>query len=417
MDWIRKKDATKEERARWRVLYALAATTFFLPLNIFLMEACFVLTLLLSAWYVWHYERRSAPVTKLSLPVIGFAVAALLSLAGSPHFIMGLGFYVFTVLQYVLLYHLVRTFIQGREERRFIFSCLLASTLIVALYGLYQYAHMLTLHEADWVDNSAFPLLKRRMYSTLYNPNLLSAFLLMLISAAASLFVCSREMKPRLGCLAFLGLLMLCLVLTYSRGAWLSVCALIFFFGLVWDKRVWLLFLGLPLILFCYHGGVADRLMSIFSHSEADTSVSMRMDMWAAAWQMAKDHPLLGIGWGAFKYVYPVYNELIQEAGIVIFHAHNMYLNILAETGLAGFFFAMWFFFGNLWYAVKYIKRKSVRDFDYALALTMAASVLALTISCISDYDLFSTQISLTFWLLSGLFASLYEEDEKFRAK
>lgn len=66
----------------------------------------------------------------------------------------------------------------------------------------------------------------------------------------------------------------------------------------------------------------------------------MRMDMWEAAIAMFVDHPVLGIGWGAFKHVYPVYNELIQEAGIVIFHAHNMYLNILAETGLAGFFSA-----------------------------------------------------------------------------
>ena len=61
----------------------------------------------------------------------------------------------------------------------------------------------------------------------------------------------------------------------------------------------------------------------------------MRMDMWEAAIAMFVDHPVLGIGWGAFKHVYPVYNELIQEAGIVIFHAHNMYLNILAETGMA----------------------------------------------------------------------------------
>lgn len=413
MEWMIKKGKTKEERARLRVIYGLAATAFFLPLNIFLMEGCFILTLFLSAWYVWHYQRRPLHLTRLSLPVLGFAAASLLSLAGSPHFLMGLGFYVFTVLQYVLLYHLVRSFIRSQAERRFIFFCLLVSALLVALYGLYQYAHMLTLHEADWVDNSAFPLLKRRMYSTLYNPNLLSAFLLMLLSAAASMLVGSRETRERLFYLAFLALLALCLVLTYSRGAWLSVCALIFFFGLVWDKRVWLLFLGLPLVLFCYHGGVADRLLSIFSHNEADTSMAMRLDMWTAAWQMAKDHPLLGIGWGAFKYVYPVYNELVQEAGIVIFHAHNMFLNILAETGLLGFFFAMWFFFGNAWYAFSLLKKKAVHDFDYSLTLTMLGTVLALAICSLSDYDLFSTQISLTFWLICALFASLYDECEK----
>ena len=211
--------------------------------------------------------------------------------------------------------------------------------------------------------------------------------------------------------LAFFAILTLCLILTYSRGAWLSVCALIFFFGLFWDKRVWLLFLAGPLILAFYHGGVADRLMSIFSHSEADTSVSMRMDMWEAAIAMFVDHPVLGIGWGAFKHVYPVYNELIQEAGIVIFHAHNMYLNVLAETGMAGLGFGLWFFFGNAWYAIRYVRSHAAHTFSRSLAMTLAAAVLSLGISGMSDYDLFSTQISLTFWLMSALFANMYGEE------
>ena len=159
-----------------------------------------------------------------------------------------------------------------------------------------------------------------------------------------------------------------------------------------------------------YHGGVAHRLLSIFSHSEADTSVAMRMDMWEAAIAMFLDHPLFGIGWGAFKHVYPVYNELIQEAGIVIFHAHNMYLNMLAETGLVGTFFGLWFFFGNAWYAIRYVIDHHVRTFDRSLSMTLAASVLSLAISGISDYDLFSTQISLTFWLMSALFANMLAE-------
>ena len=222
-----------------------------------------------------------------------------------------------------------------------------------------------------------------------------------------------RDMLARMNEIGatFFAILTLGLILTYSRGAWLSVCALIFFFGLFWDKRVWLLFLAGPLILAFYHGGVADRLMSIFSHSEADTSVSMRMDMWEAAIAMFVDHPVLGIGWGAFKHVYPVYNELIQEAGIVIFHAHNMYLNILAETGMAGLGFGLWFFFGNAWYAIRYVRSHAAHTFSRSLAMTLAAAVLSLGISGMSDYDLFSTQISLTFWLMSALFANMYGEE------
>ena len=83
---------------------------------------------------------------------------------------------------------------------------------------------MLTLHEEEWVDNSAFPLLRRRMYSTLYNPNLLSEFLLMAISAAFSLLIVKKRAPKKMAVLlTLLAALALCLILTYSRGAWLSI--------------------------------------------------------------------------------------------------------------------------------------------------------------------------------------------------
>jgi O-antigen ligase len=388
-------------------------TVFFMPLNLFIMEACLIVAVLLAARYLWKYNDGFLPHWELYIPAAGFFAASLLSLIGSPHMLRGSAYFCFTILQYVVVYLLVICFIHGEAERRLLVRCLLLSAVCVVLYGFYQYAHMLTLHEAEWVDQAAFPLLRRRMYSTLYNPNLLSAFLLMVLGITASMAVWTKIRWHRILYLVFLGLLMLCLILTYSRGAWMSVCALVVFFGLVWDKRVWLLLLIVPLILVFYHGGVADRLISIFSHGEADTSVSMRIDMWTAALAMAGDHPVLGIGWGAFRYVYPVYNELIQDAGITIFHAHNMFLNILAEVGLAGSFFCMWFFYGHAWYAGKFLKQVQANTFDRAVAMAMLAAVVSITLSGMTDYDLFSTQISLTWWVICGIFANMYVEYQK----
>ena len=39
----------------------------------------------------------------LSLPAVGFALVAFLSLVGSPHFLLGKAFYAFTVLHYLVL--------------------------------------------------------------------------------------------------------------------------------------------------------------------------------------------------------------------------------------------------------------------------------------------------------------------------
>lgn len=408
-----KTGETPSEKARLRVVYALMATAFCLPLNIFAMEFCFVIAIILAAYYSWKYDVRRVSWMGIFMPAGLFAVISLISLIGSPKALFGLGFYAFTVLQYILMYALLILFVRTASERHLVLVCLLISAAGTVLYGIYQYAHMLTLHEAEWVDNSAFPLLKRRMYSTLYNPNLYSAFLLMIMGGTASMSIWTRHTWHRVGYLTLFAALGLCLILTYSRGAWLSVAALVFFFGLVWDKRLWLLFLLVPPVLLFYHGGVTDRLLSIFYHSEADTSVSMRLDMWYSAIEMIIEHPLLGVGWGAFKFVYPVYNELIQEAGITIFHAHNMFLNIWAETGILGFVCFFWFFYGNAYYGWKLLKTPQIDTFDRAAATMMIAAVVSQTICGFSDYDLFSTQISLTFWLICGIFANAYIEYKK----
>ena len=412
MNLMTLNQSSPRDKARKRVVYALLGTAFFLPLNLIAMEICFVTAVLCGAYYQWKYGdvfRRRMP---LAGTVLAFAVTSFISLAGTPHFLLALAFYAFTVLQYILLYQLTTAFVRDSERHLFI-CCLLASGLCVAVYGLYQYAHMLTLREAEWVDNSTFPLLRRRMYSTLYNPNLLSAFLLMVLSLAGAFALERQDRRQKFGCFCLVAVFFLCLILTYSRGAWISVGALVFFFGLFWDKRIWLLFLIVPAVLLFYHGGVTERLLSVFSHRDADTSVAMRLDMWSSAVLMIADHPFFGIGWGSFKYVYPVYNELIQDAGIVIFHAHNMYLNILAETGIIGFSAFMSFFFGNGWYAFRFLRRHALHSPEGAFAMAFIAAVMALAICSISDYDLFSTQISLTFWLLSGLFSGIYVDHRK----
>lgn len=411
--WIGKRGDTPSEKARLRVVYALMATAFCLPLNIFAMEFCFVAAIILAAYYSWKYGIQRVTDIKIMVPAGLFAVLSLISLLGSPKMVFGLGFYAFTILQYIVIYVLSIFFIRTAAERHMVLVCLLISAAGTILYGIYQYAHMLTLHEAEWVDNTAFPLLKRRMYSTLYNPNLYSSFLLMMMGAAASMSIWTRHAWHRMGYIILFAALGLCLILTYSRGAWLSVAALVFFFGLVWNKRLWLLFLLVPIVLLFYHGGVTNRLLSIFYHSEADTSVSMRLDMWYGAVEMIIEHPLLGIGWGAFKFVYPVYNELIQQAGIMIFHAHNMFLNIWAETGILGFACFLWFFYGHAYYGWQMLKMPQAASFDRAVAMMMVAAVVSQTICGFSDYDLFSTQISLVFWLICGIFANAYIECKK----
>jgi O-antigen ligase len=63
-------------------------------------------------------------------------------------------------------------------------------------------------------------------------------------------------------------------------------------------------------------------------------SVVERMAHWQAGWYMFLDHPWLGVGAGNYAEAYPNYyvSTWLDPLG----HAHNYYLNMLAELGVVG---------------------------------------------------------------------------------
>ena len=68
-----------------------------------------------------------------------------------------------------------------------------------------------------------------------------------------------------------------------------------------------------------------------------DTSTTNRIKMWKLALEMFARHPVIGNGWESFKYEY--YLRLSTRTGGLYDYldAHNVYLQVLAETGILGF--------------------------------------------------------------------------------
>lgn len=69
-------------------------------------------------------------------------------------------------------------------------------------------------------------------------------------------------------------------------------------------------------------------------------SASVRLLMWKSTGRMIEAHPLAGVGAGAWEVVLPLYqaNDSLLEND---FYAHNEILQLLAEYGLAGWFFLL----------------------------------------------------------------------------
>ena len=90
-------------------------------------------------------------------------------------------------------------------------------------------------------------------------------------------------------------------------------------------------------MLFAYvdPGWVAKRLGSVaYVDSTWAEWTGTRQKMARDALHMWRDHPLLGVGLGDFETAYPRYQSFPSDEWID--HAHNDYVEVLAETGLVG---------------------------------------------------------------------------------
>jgi O-antigen ligase len=66
--------------------------------------------------------------------------------------------------------------------------------------------------------------------------------------------------------------------------------------------------------------------------------LSWRLWIWDTALNMVAAHPFTGVGVGAFQAVYDQYSTMPDDVfrGSLVYHAHQLYVGIAAETGLIG---------------------------------------------------------------------------------
>jgi O-antigen ligase len=172
----------------------------------------------------------------------------------------------------------------------------------------------------------------------------------------AALMTLQKHLAARLAAyLIIAGLLGAGLLASWSRGAWIGAAGAfgvmvvfaprrraagigIAMIGIVGLFLIWQMGL-LPASIEERVAGFADDLINVYDVRGADVTdenyaVIERLAHWQAAAAMADDHPWLGVGPGNYAVAYPAYALLNWPDPLG--HAHNFYLNTLAETGIIG---------------------------------------------------------------------------------
>lgn len=95
------------------------------------------------------------------------------------------------------------------------------------------------------------------------------------------------------------------------------------------------------------------NIFSMFSRDSTDPSLSNRLDAWEDAYTLFLSHPLFGVGFGGFN------NPQISELSGLLKYPHNIFIEILTETGIMGLIM-----FSLIFY-------KTIRSIKYNIWLTV----------------------------------------------
>jgi O-antigen ligase len=239
------------------------------------------------------------------------------------------------------------------------------------------------------------------------DPNVQAAGFLVAMFLCAGLWSITRRRLAQVGLLLAFVIVAIGFFATQSRGGFiaLAVTAIV---GLVALPRQRKRLLGLAAAAGAGLGVVAVVNPSAIGRmTDIGGGTSGRSDLWKIAWKIFTEHPVLGIGLNNFQVLQSRYTlkagrltrvDLIAETPHLV---HNVYLQLLTETGVVGLLIFLLVIAGSLrasWLAAQRFDANGHPGYgDLARASLMASIAMLVAQFFISDGD------DWRLWILLGL--------------
>ena len=292
-------------------------------------------------------------------PFLAFLLVGILSFLHAPYHMASVDFFLrhffFMTVALIVIYE----FNQSATDR--LTRILIWTAWIAVGYGFLQVVDtQLTLYKyfEQGPGKGLDPFIWRgafgeRVFSTYGNPNFFADFLVITFPILLTQWLKDRS---RWSLLPLMGMLVVDLIATGTKGAWLGFALVIFLFGVVafvFFKEIVApyrkaLFSIVAVGVLGFLGVVAKDLKTRV------VSVNFRLFTWEATWEMIMTQPLIGTGIGSFPPIYPAFRRppifhIEGKHNTETDHAEDEYLEELFDNGLLGFGVFIWLIFSTLY--------------------------------------------------------------------
>jgi O-antigen ligase len=363
-------------------------------------------SILLVYWAIRVYYRKA---DQLSIPPEVFPVAAFALVA-----VLQIVFHLtasryFTRIElqllstYMILVFLMSQAYSRTRHWRGYFWFLMSLGFVVSILAILQY--LTSNGKLYWVRTIHEGVMP---YGPYVNRNHFAGFAELLIPMALVPLVLGKVRRERLFLVILFALVpIVALLLSASRGGIVSFAVqLVILFLLLLVRRIRSRYvLAGGLVVLCAVMAVSwigvQQVLQRFSVIQTmEVTGSKRAAMREDAWRLFLDHPLLGTGLGTLEIVFPPYDSLYD--GKVVNHAHNDYVEALAETGVVGGLCCAWFLGVVLLYSLKGLTELG-SSFGSVLNLSGLIACGGILVHSLVDFNLHIPSNALLFFVSAHL--------------
>lgn len=361
----------------------------------FLIAIIFVL---FAAFFIKDSPELPDFKNKYVLSFAVFLIVATISTFISPNFFVSLSALLWWLI-YFLVFVCCSALFKNKVHLEIFLKVMIAVAVIFGIIGIFLF-----LKDAD-------PYL--RMQPIFEQHNAFGAFLLLPIFSSLGFFMQrALEKKTKAHWFIVSAFLISILFLTFSRGSMLSLVAPtivgIIFFIRIYSGKVGLKISGIILSIFLgaavcagavfyFHGLLTKNTTEpviIYQNETAEANgMSLRFHYWKDAVDIFLKKPLAGVGLGNYPEGLRVYRSI---DALYTADPHNMYLKVLAETGIGGIAAIIFL----LLIFITIVKR--IRTFENPLNLMFALGIVALLIHGGMDADWWFPANTLVFFAAAG---------------
>jgi len=365
-----------------------------------------------------EYDKKFYKITVLYKLIVIYFVVLGFGLIFAQDFQRSCKVFLYTVFILGIIFFIPQ-FFHRIKEITFTIKIFLFSSLLTCLFGIYQFIADMAGLGLNWTFLTerytksilGFTRIQAFFVEPLYFANFL---IFPIIFCILLLMKGVKKVKTKIFLWLTLFFCIINFVLANARGAFIAlffVLLLMFAFNHKKFSKEFYYSIITVIVLIAVMGSIfyftapqslGGKFVYHAIHPFQGAAFDERRETFSSAWQMFKEHKIIGNGPGSFGVLAPLKEWEVRENWKIV---NNLYLELLAENGILGFMVMMVFFILLIWYLYKAYKTTSNK-----LLKVLLQGFILVILGILIQYNTFSIIYLPYVWIVMGLGVALLKQ-------